>query len=71
MCPRGQGRAAVLCSYTGGRPCPQYEEPTAQHITRQVSFFLRVRDKHSIGTRSSEYDVEIPRVQGPDRSTFA
>ena len=33
--------------------------------------FPRVRDQRSIGTRSSEYDVVIPRVQGPGSSTFA
>ena len=38
---------------------------------RQVTFFPCVRDQHSIGTRSSEYDVVVPRVQGPDSSTFA
>ena len=31
----------------------------------------RVRDQHSIGTRSMEYDVAVPRVQGTGSSTFA
>ena len=33
-------------------------------------FSSRVRDQHSIGTRSREYDV-VPRVRGPGSSTFA
>ena len=34
-------------------------------------FSSRVRDQHSIGTRSREYDVVVPRVRGPGSSTFA
>ena len=34
-------------------------------------FCPRVRDQHSIGTRSREYDVVVPRVRGPGSSTFA
>ena len=30
-----------------------------------------MRDQHIISTRSREYDVVVPRVQGPDSSTFA
>ena len=33
-------------------------------------FCLRVRDRHSIGTRSREYDV-VPRIRDPGSSTFA
>ena len=34
-------------------------------------FCPRARDQHSIGTRSREYDVVVPRVRCPVSSTFA
>ena len=34
-------------------------------------FSPRVRDQHSIATRSREYGVVVPRVRGPGSSTFA
>ena len=34
-------------------------------------FSPRVRDQHSIDTRSREYDVVVTHVQGPGSSTFA
>ena len=30
-----------------------------------------MRDQHSVGTRSREYDVVVPCVRGPGSSTFA
>ena len=38
---------------------------------RSYPFSPRVRHWHSIVTRSREYDVVVPRVQGPGSSTFA
>ena len=38
---------------------------------RMAPFCPRVRDQHSIGTRSREYDVVVPGVQGPGLSMFA
>ena len=40
-------------------------------IAPSYLFCPRVRDQHSIGTRSREYDVVVPRVRGPGSSTFA
>ena len=40
-------------------------------IAPSYLFCPRVRDEHSIGTRSREYDVVVPRVRGPGSSTFA
>ena len=40
-------------------------------IAPSYLFCPRMRDQHSIGTRSREYDVVVPRVRGPGSSTFA